>query len=339
MNESCNNQRVSRWLRNGLVMVASVFVLDRYYEYKTNFPIEPIYSNVTYTGKPLGIYYLDMPYNWRPADQLVDAEGFGMMRVNGRLFRQPVEHCELIFDAYHQYAQTHSQEDARKVTHLADLLVGEMKQVELGNRECTVLWYNFPWMSHNRPWISAMAQGFAMSALCRAYEVEPEPNYLNKAKACMAVFDIDLKDGGVLSHDPQGNLYYEEYAIPGKADHVLNGFIYCLLGLYDLHRATGDMKAKELFDNGVKTLSTPGVLERYDQGFWTTYDQSSFHYPSFNYSAIHIRQLIVLYNITGKQVFKDIAEKWRRYNLEHKYRIQFFVWGSWKRVMIKIKGL
>jgi len=201
-----------------------------------------------------------------------------------------------------------------------------------------VLWYNFPWSSfkpHKVPWPSAMAQGFAMSALCRAYEVEPKPEYLAAAKACMAIFDVDVMDGGVLSHDKQGNVYYEEYAIPTKSFHVLNGFIYCLLGLYDLHRATGDAKAKALFDEGIKTLSTPGILARYDVGFWTTYDQTPFHRPSYNYSAIHVRQLTVLYNITGLQIFKDTADKWRPYNLEHKYRMRFFLWSAKDRLLEK----
>jgi len=328
-----------RLIRLGIVLLVALVGLGWYYQNKTDFPIEPLYSNVTYTGKPLGIYYLDMPFDWRPSTQLIDAEGFAMIRVEGKLYRQPVSHCELIFDAFHHYAQTHSPQDAQKVIHLADILVNEMKKAQLGGRECTVLWYNFHWppcMPHQVPWPSAMAQGFAMSALCRAYEVEPKPEYLRMAKACLTIFDVDLKDGGVLSHDPQGNVYYEEYAIPGKAYHVLNGFIYCLLGLYDLYRATGDTKAKSLYDTGIKTLSTPGILNRYDQGFWTTYDQSPFHYPSFNYSAIHIRQLNVLYSITGKQIFKDTEEKWRPYNLEHRYRVQFFVWSCWKRVLDKM---
>ena len=324
--------------RIGWVFAIALFsiLIVRFYSKSTYYPIDPIYPQVTYTGKPLGIYYLDDPKGWQLSNHLTDSAGFATINSNGVTARQPVTHSEKIFDAFHQYAQTGSQDDANKVLRLADLLVADMETATLGGRECTVLWYNFPWMPwepNNRHWKSAMAQGLAMSALCRAYEIQAKPEYLQAAKACMAIFDVDVKDGGVVSHDDQGNTYYEEYAISGRTYHVLNGFIYCLLGLYDLYRATGDLKAKALFEQGIRTLTTPGVLERYDKGFWTTYDQSPFHWPSFKYSAIHIRQLRVLYHITGLKLFDAKADKWQKYNLQHKYRIVFFFWGTWKRAM------
>lgn len=322
-----------------VLLVAMLVALGFYYQKKTYFPIYPIDSRVTFAGKPLGIYYLDMPIPWRPAGEAVDPEGFGL-RVDDRglSYRHPVIQCELVFDAYHVYAQTKSPQDAQAVVRLADLLVGQMKNVKLGGVDCTVLQYDAQLdacMPHPIPWISSMAQGMAMSALCRAYEVEPKPEYLQAAKACLAVFDVDVKDGGVRGMDEQGNVYYEEYPFPGQAYHVLNGFIYTLLGLHDLNRATGDEKAGQLFAQGLATLKAPGVLDRYDMGYWTTYDQSPFHWPSFNYNAIHVRQLWVLHKITGDQLFKDTADKWMRYNLEHKYRIQFFASSSVSRVMRK----
>jgi len=327
--------------RYGLILASAMFffMIVRFYSKFTNYPIAPIYPQVTYAGKPLGIYYLDVPKSWRASNQLTDFDGFGGFKVDGVTARHPVIHCEMIFDALHKYAQTGSKEDADAVLHLADLLVAEMKVSRLGGRDCTVLWYNFPWkpwMPSNRHWLSAMAQGFAMSALCRANEIQAKPEYIQAAKACLAIFDVEVKDGGVVSHDDQGNAYYEEYAVNGRAYHVLNGFIYCLLGLYDLYRATGEVKAKALFDQGIRTLSAPGVLERYDRGFWTTYDQSPYHWPSLNYSAIHIRQLRVLYSITGLEIFKATIDKWLPYNLEHKYRIIFLFWGTWKLALVKL---
>lgn len=79
-----------------------------------------------------------------------------------------------------------------------------------------------------------MGQGQAISLLSRAfYHSGGNELYLNAASAALKPFKVFSKNGGVLSefmHFP----WYEEYpTIPSI--FILNGFMYSLIGLYDLY--------------------------------------------------------------------------------------------------------
>jgi hypothetical protein len=100
------------------------------------------------------------------------------------------------------------------------------------------------------PWISAMAQGQAMSLWVRAYSQTSDQRYLDAAAVALLPFDLTFAEGGVLA-DWDGVPWYEEY--PGERPlHVLNGFQFALIGLYDL--ADHSEHAGEVFTAGVSSL-------------------------------------------------------------------------------------
>ena len=71
-------------------------------------------------------------------------------------------------------------------------------------------------------------------------------------------------------------VWYEEYPTT-PASFVLNGFIYALLGLYDVSlTATGDaqLRSRELFSDGVQSLKA--LLPLYDTGSGSSYDLRHF---------------------------------------------------------------
>lgn len=100
------------------------------------------------------------------------------------------------------------------------------------------------------PWISAMAQGQAMSVLVRAYKATRDQRYLAAATQAVQPFEKTVASGGVVS-DWNGLPWYEEYATPA-GQHVLNGYEFALVGLHDL--AALDADAAELFRDGVRSL-------------------------------------------------------------------------------------
>jgi hypothetical protein len=102
----------------------------------------------------------------------------------------------------------------------------------------------------NAPWISAMAQGQAMSVWVRAHSQTGDPRYLDAAGLALLPFDLTFAEGGVLA-DWDGLPWYEEY--PGERPlHVLNGFQFALIGLHDF--AEHSEHAGELFAAGVNSL-------------------------------------------------------------------------------------
>jgi hypothetical protein len=99
-------------------------------------------------------------------------------------------------------------------------------------------------------WISAMAQGQAMSLLWRAYRLRPRPAYRRAAVRALRPFLRSVRAGGVTA-DFDGVPWFEEYPTrPGS--HVLNGYLFSLLGLYDV--APWSARAARLFRLGVASL-------------------------------------------------------------------------------------
>lgn len=176
-------------------------------------------------------------------------------------------------------------------------------------------------------WYSAMAQGQAMSVLTRASVLTGDGKYLDAARRATALFDVPSEDGGVLAslfNVP----WYEEYpTVPGT--FVLNGFIYALVGLYDLRSAVADGRAKRREDHNAQRLYTAGVeslrqmLPLYDTGTGSLYDlrhvtlsdggRQPPHRARSDYHVTHIIQLLVMVTIDDDDVIKSTAARWLGY--------------------------
>jgi heparosan-N-sulfate-glucuronate 5-epimerase len=128
----------------------------------------------------------------------------------------------------------------------------------------------------NKGWLSAMSQGHAISLLSRAYFHSGQTKYLTAAINALKPFRIPSYQGGVLATFLGKFVWYEEYPTSPHS-FVLNGFIYSLLGLYDLHKIAPKEQSKEalaLFDQGMVSLKK--LLTLFDTGSGTTYDLRHF---------------------------------------------------------------
>lgn len=162
------------------------------------------------------------------------------------------------------------------------------------------------------PWISALAQGRILSVLARAYELSSEEQYLEIARKAMKPFEIPVQEGGVRASFPNGDIAFEEYPL-SKPNIVLNGFITALVGLRDLAEIGGERSAADLFARGFHGLEKN--LQRYDLGFWTSYDLAQPFRTLANekYHTYHIAQLWGLYEMTGSEIVKTYSLKWQGY--------------------------
>uniref|UniRef100_A0A336LG24 heparosan-N-sulfate-glucuronate 5-epimerase n=1 Tax=Culicoides sonorensis TaxID=179676 RepID=A0A336LG24_CULSO len=168
-------------------------------------------------------------------------------------------------------------------------------------------------------WYSAMAQGHAISLLARAYHARGSRKYLKAAVNALKLFKIPSYQGGIQAKFLGKYVWYEEYPTQ-PASYVLNGFIYSLLGLYDL-TAIAPMNystdAGQLFDNGMIALKK--MLTLYDTGSGSTYDLRHFslgiapNLARWDYHATHVNQLLLLATIDKDPVIKTTAERWKDY--------------------------
>lgn len=172
--------------------------------------------------------------------------------------------------------------------------------------------FSFAFNGLSPPWISALTQGRVLSVLARAYELSNEKQHLVLARNAMKPFEILVKEGGIQAPFPNGDIAFEEYP-RSKPNIVLNGFITALVGLHDLAEIGKDRNAADLFAKGVYSLERN--LQRYDLGFWTTYDlaQPFRTVASEKYHLYHIVQLWGLYELTGSETFKIYSLKWQSY--------------------------
>lgn len=168
-------------------------------------------------------------------------------------------------------------------------------------------------------WHSAMAQGQAMSLLTRAYLYTKDQSYLKAALRATKLFKIKSKDNGVLTVLWNQYPWYEEYPTTPPL-LVLNGFIYSLIGLYDLKLTAGSeqgSEAAELFDQGMRSLRV--MLPLFDAGSGTFYDLRHItmhvepNLARWDYHTLHVSQLYFLSKIDSDPVFKTTAMRWEGY--------------------------
>jgi heparosan-N-sulfate-glucuronate 5-epimerase len=191
-----------------------------------------------------------------------------------------------------------------------------------------------------------MAQGFALSGLCRAYQETGKQAYLEAASRAFKSFDIPIGLGGFSATDEAGNVFYEE--VPSTPPHhILNGHIFALFGLHDYHRATGDDRARELFEAGVTAVRNR--LADYDAGFWSRYSLDENRNLSNHwtiaapiYQQVHIDQLRFLYKITGDESLARYAYRWeaqQRWPVSALINVAFVVFKDAVLVAKRVRGL
>ena len=175
-------------------------------------------------------------------------------------------------------------------------------------------------------WYSAMGQGQAMSVLARAFTLTKDRTYLDAAVKALKLFEVDSAQGGVRAKFMGQLDWYEEYpTIPSS--FVLNGFIFSLLGLYDLKLvADGEGKetAERIYNSGMTSLRTN--IGMYDTGQGTLYDLRHIsaglapNRARWDYHTTHINQILQLMVIDDSEIFKTVAHRWIGYLKGHRSR-------------------
>nr|CAG4638290.1 EOG090X0272 [Cyclestheria hislopi] len=168
-------------------------------------------------------------------------------------------------------------------------------------------------------WYSAMGQGQAMSLLMRAFYRSGYKKYLNAALKGMKPFTTSSSEGGVRAYFMNQYPWYEEYpTVPPS--FVLNGFIYSLIGLYDvvsLAPVSQTAEARLLYEQGM--LSLKKLLPLFDTGSGSVYDLRHFtlslspNIARWDYHSTHINQLFLLSTIDPDPILSTVAERWAGY--------------------------
>lgn len=194
----------------------------------------------------------------------------------------------------------------------------------INNQEENGAWATFEHESVSNPY-SSMAQGEGVSLLLRYFIETKQQEYLDKSKLAIGFLKENVKYGGCTLYD-NNDIYLKEF--PQKPT-VLNGWIFSLFGIYDYYLATNEKEEIDFFNKSIETMKK--VLPKYDIGYWSKYDIDKKIASPF-YHKLHINLLYVLYDLTGDDVFKHYAEKFKKYQTKRVNRIHSFA----KKAMQKV---
>lgn len=189
-------------------------------------------------------------------------------------------------------------------------------------------WDSFGPIGSEKYSVSSMAQGEGCSMLLRAWIAFGETEYKTAALKAANYMLVDMDQGGVCCYEGSG-LYLEEYPQEPRRS-VLNGWIFSLFGLYDASLV--DAYFEEPFLRSVGTLESH--LGDYDAGFWSYYDLEK-RIASPAYHSLHISQLQVLFDLTGRSAFAEAAEVFKDYQVCSDYRRKAIIKKIFQKVLEK----
>ena len=168
-------------------------------------------------------------------------------------------------------------------------------------------------------WYSAMAQGQALSVLTRAYHLTKDLEFLKAARRATGLFRVKSEDNGILAVFMNKFKWYEEYPMTPSL-FVLNGFLYSLMGLFDLKmtlRSEQRSEAESLFKDGMTSLRA--MILMYDTGSGTIYDlrhltmDAEPNLARWDYHATHVNQLTWVTMIDSDPFYKNVLKRWQGY--------------------------
>lgn len=254
-------------------------------------------------------YYNNMTEKVTKMPELLDTDELPRLDLAGGSFTVfPVAIFQYGLGAYDLYLQTKDDRYLRKFQQCVDWTV--KNQDERGR------WNNF---SHYKPEspFSAMAQGEAVSLLCRAYKQSGDKKYLYIAKTAIDYMLLPIEQGGATDYS-NGDVVLMEYTFK---EPVMNGWIFAWWGLYDYCLLVEDEKVNEARDNSLDTLIK--YLPKFNNSIWSIYDLAGKVASPF-YHHLHIAQMQAMYRLTEREEFNKYANLWqKRENSRLCYAISF----------------
>lgn len=273
--------------------------------------------------------HFETEYDPAPTDNVVfDSDGIPQTVVHGERYYAPVAVAQYALSLYGKYLNDHTAPGPRDAFLTA---VSRLQQLQGADG---ALRYPFAWKyylsaeTYPPGWVSAMAQGQAMSAFVRAFDVSGDRAYLDSARLAYQFLQVPVTAGGVRSNlgdlDPSltGYPFYEEY-VSTPDGYTLNGFMFTLLGISDWCQTAASQRlpdatdCENAFTAALRILSR--ILPYYDLGTFSSYDlghytwNRSAPHMSAKYHMIHIFLLHALYTLTGDPELQHYAQKWATY--------------------------
>jgi len=182
------------------------------------------------------------------------------------------------------------------------------------------LLYNFAikeWNYHVAiPWVSAMAQGLAIQAFLRAYDLSHNSTYMDAANLVVKSFTTPYRDGGFVYHMGINQTWLLE--VPNRPvdnlELILNGHLFSIFGLWEYHAyPTTNMTLKTNIVEPLIKSSVNATLNNIHK-FYQDFSLSSYSdtgHIHFNYLLVHVYQMELAYRLNLSSSFYKIYKDWK----------------------------
>mgnify|MGYP000158869816 FL=1 len=273
-------------------------ITNREFSALTSAPKPNVFSNANYT---------------KHEGKKFDSAGIPLTTRDEGDFYYAVAIAAYGYDLYHAYltSEDDKQELLTKFLAVADWLKDNCEYTEYGfcsyRTEFEIDTYKL-----TSGWTTAMGQGQALSVLVAAHYLTGNEDYAQVAFDALSAFLYPLEEKG-LTADLDGDTWYEEYGSVEMPNHILNGFLFALSGVYDVKRNYNDSISSHVLNVGINSLVNN--IHKFDWHFTSRYSfgplfqlASTIKGPDA-YHELHIFQLAWLYYISGEERIKEYAGK------------------------------
>lgn len=246
-----------------------------------------------------------------------DENGVPLLKVDGKYVRNNVVVAQYGLQEYSYFLKDNNKERYEIAKKMADWLVNNQ------NKDNGNWYYNYDYevggtgITLKGPFASSMAQGQAISLLVRIYSIEKDSKYLDAAELGLKPLKIPVADGG-LQENFMGHIAFAEFpTIPSS--YILNGFMFTVIGLYDLSYINPSSEAKALFDESIQSVIF--MLPYYDN----PKDRQSYYSLAFKtipgikptvnpfYHNVHIEELKALNSVYPDETLLKYYNLWKSY--------------------------
>ena len=122
---------------------------------------------------------------------------------------------------------------------------------------------------------------------------------------------MPVDEGGTLYVEGD-DVWIEEYPLENPPKHVLNGFIFAILGLFDAYLAAKQDRFLNIFLKSYNTLKN--TIRLYDLGYWSLYDVDARNIALPKY---HLLNTVLVYTVSILMNDKELREISKRWALGH----------------------
>jgi hypothetical protein len=198
-----------------------------------------------------------------------DEDGIAWKVVDGRNYYHPGN----IADEGIRYVDSYVRTGNPVYLDFARVRANKLRELGITRNGALFIPYGFDYPAERlrAPWYSAYSQGFALSLFVRLYRVTADPQYLEGAQALFRSFrQLGPGTNPWVAYVLTGELWFELYP-SSRPTHVLNGFNFATLAVYEYERLTRDPAARQLLQGALSTIRrnsgkyrVPGEISLYD---------------------------------------------------------------------------